>query len=235
MAAFAGLALGAWIPGPFDILVLGIAYLLAMGLLVRKEGWWSGSFWGWRRKFKHIAVAAVFFLLFLLPYLISVRARTGQFLGHFTRHVQWYAAVERTGQPIITGERTSIEDYLFKGKSFAQPAMKLIKGYRKIFLDPENRFNKVLLSCGVDQHWNWILWPFLLLGIAICCFKVLLFPVICLFFLNGLPIALNEYFELRIMFHAAPFFACFTSMGLVWAWNKSRDFKVGRKTKTPQF
>lgn len=410
MAAFAGLAFGAWIPGPFDILVLGIAYLLAMGLLGRKQGWggsfwgwmvvsitilgfflrwknllwhqyvplagdapgylalvrnfdwlhpfqtgsrepffiWIGNLfmhlfpdsgfhfrllpmvmsvalvpltyrlaraakackpaasgaallmaisqfsiyischgirlevytllillfsifllrpqsspvligltgmaicltrinslaavvplmviWGWRKKFRQIAVAAVFMLVFLLPYFISVRARTGQFLGHFARHVQWYAAVERTGQPDYHGgEIIPVEDYLFKGRSFTRLAMKLIKGYQKTFLDPDNRFNKILLSCRVDQHWNWILWPFLLLGIAICCFKVLFFPVICLFFLNGLPFALDEYFELRIMFHAAPFFACFTSIGLIWAWNKFCDFRVGLKTKTPQF
>jgi hypothetical protein len=172
----------------------------------------------WRRRAhrRQVIFASGAWLILVAPYFITVQRATGSVIGHLNVHAGFYQAAEegRLG----TGERAPITAFGFlRERPWMERVMSLLKGYRGLFFDPTNPYNRILLDSHYTRATNLWLIGFFWIGLGVCLVfadgrKMLVVPLL---FLNLLPMLLDLSREPRLIFHIAPFYAILTAIGIV--------------------
>ncbi|MBI2068991.1 MAG: glycosyltransferase family 39 protein [Elusimicrobia bacterium] len=160
----------------------------------------------------------------MAPYFWHTHRQWGSPLGQLNAHTAFYRNIEKTGRPSYEGGTVSAFHYLF-GERGCWPLIKqTASGYGRIFFNPKNRFNKIFLGVRKSAA-NWILFPFFLIGLVLSLrrWPQRWYLLICMVFLNGLPFLESYFYEMRLLFHVAPFFAAFTALGLIWAFERLKE------------
>lgn len=167
----------------------------------------------WKVRLRDVGVFLGMFALLVSPLLLAHRAAHGDPLHSINVHTNFYRNARRTGTPSYEGARRSMASFLREeARSLAGGTL---KGYAGIFLDPRNPYNRSFLGFHYSTARSLILYPLLLIGIAMSVVKREWWVAALLFGILNVSVAfLPEVRDPRLFLHASFFVAYFFGGGL---------------------
>ncbi len=181
----------------------------------------------WKVPLKNVVFFWVVLSLMVGGFLFQQKQYRGDPLQSLNAHVNFYKNAKETGLPSYAGEKSNWFHYFWQQEGAMKVVSDSVKGTFDLFLNPTNPFNKIFLGFHYSQPYSYVLFPFLIAGLALTLYRREYWGWLLMFsFLNISGSMLRDVRDPRLFYHLMPFFAYFFAVGFVDVVTFSRSLLI---------